>query len=58
MHIRFVTNYLKNNATFLSVVLRMLLKASIFQRAKSPGNYSPYIDLADIMIKEWSAITL
>lgn len=35
--------------TLRSVVLRILLNASIFQRAKSPGNSSPNIERADMI---------
>jgi len=38
--------------TFLSVVLRMLLNASIFHLWKSPGNSSPNIDLAEMILIE------
>lgn len=38
--------------TLTSVVLMMLLKASIFHLAKSPGNYWPYRERADIILIE------
>jgi hypothetical protein len=38
--------------TLVSVVLRMLLKASIFQRAKSPGNSWPNMERAEMILME------
>lgn len=47
----------QSRTTFLSVVLRMVLNASIFHLAKSPGNSSPNIDLAEMILMELEAIS-
>jgi hypothetical protein len=54
-----ICNKLYNlNFTILSAELSIVLNASIFQRAKSPGNYYPNIDLADMILIELALITL
>lgn len=54
-----ICNKLYNlNLTILSAEFSIVLKASIFQRAKSPGNSSPNIDLADMILIELAFITL
>lgn len=48
----------KKSSTMRSVELRIVLKASIFQRAKSPGNSSPNMERADMILMELSMMTL
>ena len=47
-------SYQLNNRinTFVSVVLSILLNASIFHLAKSPGNSCPNIDRADMILMQ------